>query len=253
VRGPAVAAGILALMPPGASAAPPGSVGLGVWPARTTVAGGEPQVVHVHNGGIGGVAIDVAPAGFALDLHGAPRIARSRDSAHWLTVRPRALFVAPGATQTFTVWPVVPRGARPGDHPALVILRTRPPGGRAIGVRLRIGVLVDVRVAGNAHRRLALGPPRVSVRGRRRVVSVVVANLGDLTETTVPRFTLQLRAHGRLVARLRAKPRELLPRSRGLVEFVYTGRVHGRLRAVLGVRPLEGGIVTGRRAYWLRL
>ena len=132
----AVALAVLASLPAGATATPPASLGLAVWPARAAVAGGRPQVIHVRNGGIRPVIVEAAVAGFALDLRGTPRVVAARGAARWLAVRPRFARVAPGATRTFTAWPAVPRGARPGDHPALVLLRTRPAAGSfSIGAR----------------------------------------------------------------------------------------------------------------------
>jgi hypothetical protein len=248
----ALAAGVLALLPPGAAAAPPAPIGLGVWPARTVIAGRSPQVVHVRNGGVAPVTIDLSASGFALDLRGSPKVVTSRGSARWLAIRPKVLEVPVGITKTFTVWPAVPSGARPGDHPALVLLRTRPPGGRSIGVRVRIGVVVDVRIAGKASRRVALRSVRVIRRGSRREVAVAVANLGDVTETSAG-VRLELWAGGRRFARLQARPRELLPHSRGLLEFVYAGNRSGVVRALVVVRPHALGTVTGRRLYRLRV
>jgi hypothetical protein len=249
----ALATGIVALLPPGASASPSPSIGLGVWPARTVIRGGTPQVVHVRNGGVAPIAVDLAPAGFALDPRGSPRIVAGPGAGRWLTVRPALLRVPPGVTQTFTVWPAVPPGARPGDHPALVVLRTRPPGGRLIGVRVRIGVIVDVRVAGKVRRRVALRSLRVQPRGRRREFLLAVANLGDLTETAGPLASLELWTQRRLLTRLRARPRELLPHSSGLVTFTYSGRRRGAVRAVAVFRLRGGGGTTARRAFEIRL
>ncbi len=254
MRARAFAAGLAALLPPGAAAAPPASLGLGVWPARTVLVGAAPQVVQVRNGGAHAVRIDLSAAGFALDPAGSPRLASTPGAARWLAIRPRSLRVPPGATRSFTVRPSVPRGARPGDHPALVLLRTRPPGGRTIGVRLRIGVQVDVRVPGTVHRRLAFRGLRVEARGRRfRRLIASVANLGDVTEAVRPSVSIELWRPGRLLARLRPAARELLPRSRGLVTFGYAGRVRGAVRVVATWRLRPGGQPTRKRAFRLRL
>jgi hypothetical protein len=241
------------LIPPGASASPSPSIGLGVWPARTVVLGGTPQVVHVRNGGVAPITVDLSAAGFALDLRGSPRIVAAPGAGGWLGVRPTVLRLPPGVTQTFTVWPQVPRGARPGDHPALVLLRTRPPDGRSIGVRVRLGVIVDVRVAGKVRRGVELRSLRVLRHGARRELSLSVANVGDLTETAGREVALQLWARRRLVARLRAKPRELLPHSSGLVTFVYAGKHRGRVRAVAVFRLPGRGGASARRAFVIHL
>jgi hypothetical protein len=223
VRGGAAAlvvAALAALLTAGA-AAPSPSLGLAAWPARATVAAGRPQIVHVRNGGGHSVVVDVAASGFGLDLRGTPRVVRRNAAAGWLVVRPRVLQLAPGATRT--------------------------PGGRAIGVEVRIGVVVDVRVAGVARRRLRIGPLLVVRTGAHRRLVLEVLNDGDLTEHIVPPTTLDLYAGRRLVARLRAARRDLLPHSRGFVEFVYVGARRGPLRAVFVGRGL------GRRAFGVRL
>lgn len=249
VRGEAAAvvlAALAALLTAGA-AAPSPSLGLAAWPARATVAAGRPQAVHVRNGGGRTVVLDVSAAGFGLDLRGTPRVVGRNAAAGWLVIRPRTLRLAPGATRTLTVWPRVPRHARAGDHPALVLLRTRPFAGRAIGVEIRIGVVVDVRVAGAVRRRLRIGPLLVVPAGARRRLVLAVVNAGDVTEHVTPSAALELYAGRRLVARLRAVRRELLPHSRGVMEFVYAGRRRGAVRAVLVGRGL------GRRAFAVRL
>lgn len=243
IRGGATAAAlsVLTLLAVGAAAAPSAPLGLTVWPARVTVAGGRSQQIHVRNGGTRSFVVDVSPAGFGLDLRGTPRVLRAAGAARWLAIRPRVLRLAPGATGTVTARPVVPKGSRPGDHPTLVLVRTRPGGGRAIGVEVRVGVVVDVRVAGAARRRVVLGPLRVLRRGRRRGLELSVSNEGDVTEHIGPDTSLELYAGRSLVARLRPRRRELLPRSRGLVEFVYRGTHRGPVRALVATddAPLE--------------
>jgi hypothetical protein len=244
LRGGATAAALAAhaLLSVGAAAAPPAArLGLSVWPARLSAVGGRPQQIHVRNGGGRPVVVDVSPAGFGLDLRGTPRVVRAAGAARWLVLRPRTLRLAAGATRTLTAWPAVPHGARPGDHPALVLLRTRPAAGRAIGVEVRVGVVVDVRVAGAARRTVVLHGLRV-VRGRhRRSLLLSVENAGDVTERVGRTASLTLYKGKTLVARLRPHGRELLPRSRGLVEFVYTGPRRGPVRAFVSVvdAPLE--------------
>ena len=243
IRGGASAAAlsVLALLPVGAAAAPPATLGLTVWPARVTVAADRTQQIHVRNGGARPLVVDVAPAGFGLDLRGTPRVLRAAGAARWLAIRPRSLRLAPGATGTVTARAAVPHRARPGDHPTLVLLRTRPGGGRAIGVRVQVGVVVDVRVAGAARRRVVLGSLRVVRQGHRRGLVLAVVNEGDVTEHIGPDTSLGLYAGRTLVARLQPRRRELLPRSRGLVEFVYRGGHRGPVRALVATddAPLE--------------
>ena len=53
-----------------------------------------------------------------------------------------------GAKASLHVRAVPPRRAAPGDHPALVLLTTRPLGVKHVRVRLRVGVVVVLRVRG---------------------------------------------------------------------------------------------------------
>ncbi|HZO63127.1 MAG TPA: hypothetical protein VFB35_09125 [Gaiellaceae bacterium] len=223
-----------ALAPAGAAASPPNELGLTVWPARAVVAAGRPQVIHLRNGSGRAVVVDASVAGFALDLRGTPRVVRTGADRRWLAVRPRAVHLAPGASATVTAWPIPPPHARPGDHPELVLLRTRPLAHGSIGVLVRVGVVLDVRVPGKAARRLEVRGLRVVRTGRGARVVLTVANTGDVTTSFGAATPLQLYSQrGRLLARLRPRGRELLPHSRGLVEFDYVGRPLGRVRALL--------------------
>jgi hypothetical protein len=145
----------------------------------------------------------------------------------WLSVRPRRLALAPGASRPVTVRSVVPRGAEPGDHPALVLMTTRPSSLETLAVRVRLGVVVAVRVPGKIVRRLRV--LRVHVT-RARTLRLLVANRGNVTEKPARGcLRLTLRRHRRAVVRLRPLVHELLPRTAGLVEPRYRIRRPGPL------------------------
>jgi hypothetical protein len=127
-----------------------------------------------------------------------------------------------------------------------VLLRTRPLGHGSIGVLVRVGVVLDVRVPGRAMRRLAVLGLRVVRRARGARLLLSVANRGDVTAVFGAGTPLQLSA-GRRTVRLRPRGRELLPHSSGLVEFDYSGRRLGRARAWL----IAGG--APRRVFDVRL
>ena len=233
-----LAAGLLAALAlasasAGASASRP-VLALTAAPARVALAGSGIETVRVMNPGLAPVSVDVARAGFSLDRRGRPKIARRgglRAATGWLAVRPRRFVLRPGATRLLTVRSRVPRRAEPGDHDALVLLTTRRRRSAAVTVRMRIGVVVVVRAPGRVIRRLALRRMHVR-RGRRvRVVELVVANRGNVTETLERgRIRVELR-HGRFRARLRSEPRELRPRTSGVVQLRYGGRLRGRVTA----------------------
>jgi hypothetical protein len=71
------------------------------------------------------------------------------------------------------------------------------------------------------------------------MLALLVANRGNVAER-VGRSTLALRVlrRGRLVTTVRPRPRDLLPGSRGLVEFALPRRLRGRVRAVVAAPRL---------------
>jgi len=133
----------------------------------------------------------------------------------------------------------------------LVLLTTRPVGVRRVRVRLRVGVVVDLRVRGRIVRRL--DARRLTVRRRRqlRLLDLLLVNRGNVTERLRrDGLRLVLSRAGRTVARLRTTRGELLPRSRGIAEFVYRGPARGTVVARVELRPS----IRGRRlAFHLRL
>jgi hypothetical protein len=224
VRLAAVAVSALAVSAGAGAARPP--VALIASPAHVALAGSAKAPVTVTNSGAEPVVVDVARAGFALDLRGRPRVSGRRPS--WLGVAPRQLSLAPGATATVSVSSRVPPRAEPGDHSELVLLTTRSPTARGLPVRLRLGVVVVVRAPGKVVRRLAL----VRIRARRvrhaRVLGVLIANRGNITETVgASCAVLWLHRRGRILARLAAPERRILPHTSGLVKLVYRGKARG--------------------------
>ena len=234
----ALAVGAVAASLPGAATG--GGIGLSASPLRLTLRGASAAAVTVRNAGRRPLLVDVSRAGFARSLHGRPRVRQARGAAAWLRLRPRRLRVAPGGKAVLRVRAAPPRRAEPGDHPALVLLTTRPLGARRVRVLLRVGVIVDLRVAGRIVRRL--DARRLTVRRGRRLLELLLVNRGNVTE----RFgrdglRLVLSRNGRLVAMLRPRRGELLPRSRGLAEFTYGGAARGRVVARVELRPTLPG------------
>jgi hypothetical protein len=249
------AAGPLLGEPVGAGPASPPAA-LSASPSRVRVAAGGRSTLRVTNAGAHAVVVTAAPAGYALDLRGRPRIAGNGvagGSAPWLVVRPRQFTLAPGATVPLTVATALPSHASPGDHAALIVLATRPADIGRVAVALRLGVVVDVRVPGVVVRRLLLGRARVRRSGRGRTLEVVVANKGNVSELLrAGRLRVTLRRRGRLLAVLRSQGQELLPRTTGIVDFRYGGDARGRVTAVVELsRARAGGPVL--RRFELRL
>jgi hypothetical protein len=192
---------------------------ISVSPVRIRLAGAASRAITITNAGNAAASVDVRPAGFVLDPRGKPAVARERRG--WLHLQPRQLVLAPGGRAIVTVSSAVPFGSAPGDHPALVLFTTRRPRSAGVAIRMRIGVVVFVRVAGRIVHRLAVG----GLRARRRVLEVVVVNRGNVVERAHVRIFL-LRS-GHVLARLGSLGRIFLPHSRGVERFRYAARLRG--------------------------
>ena len=245
----AVVLGAAAASIPGAAAG--GGIGLSASPLRLTLRGASAAAITVRNPGRRPLLVDVSRAGFARSLHGKPRVRPARGTAAWLRLRPRRVRIGPGAKATLHVVARPSRRASPGDHPALVLLTTRPLGVRRVRVRLRVGVIVVLHVRGRIVRRLDARGLTVRRAGARRLLELLLVNRGNVTERLGgDRLRLVLRRHGRTLATLRPRRRELLPRSAGIAEFAYRGHVRGNVLARIELQPRVSG---RRRSFHVRL
>lgn len=248
----------LALVPAsaGAGATQPRPVALTAAPARLILLGNGSGTVRVRNPGQKRIAVDVTPAGFALDLRGRPRIVGpggARSATRWLTFRPAHLTLGPHSTAQLRVTARVPRDAVPGDHDALALLTTRPVARKRVSVRLRLGVVVVVRVPGTVVRDLRLGRLRVARRASGPALELLVENAGNVTEPLVRVRTVVFRLSTRRhIATASTDARELRPRTRGLLEFRLRPGVHGTVTARV-VIPAAPGRPTIRRMYQIRI
>jgi hypothetical protein len=138
----------------------------------------------------------------------------------------------------------VPARAQPGDHHALVLLATKPSRVGGVGVRMRLGVRVAVRVPGKVVRRVIVRGLHVRRSGRLRNLDVALANDGDLIETSAVTVVLSQRGS---VERVHAALREVLPRTRAILTAPYSGRLRGRVLARVEVDGIA------RRSFRLRL
>jgi hypothetical protein len=245
----AAAVGLVAASPPGAAAVR--GIGLSASPLCLRLTGTSAAAVTVRNPGRRALLVDVSPAGFARSLRGRPRLRPARGAAAWLRFRPRRLRLAPGGKAVLHVRAAPPRRAEPGDHPALVLLTTRPVGARRVRVRLRVGVIVDLRVPGRIVRKLDARRLTLRRRGRLRLLELLLVNRGNVTERLGrDGLRLVLSSNARPVATLRPRRGELLPRSSGLAEFAYHGPARGKVVARVELRPSIPG---HRPAFHLRL
>ena len=221
---------------PGAAAGR--GVAISASPLRLTLRGASAAAITVRNPGRRPLLVDVSRAGFARSLRGRPQVRAARGAARWLRFRPRRIRIAPHRKATIHVAAKPPRRAEPGDHPALMLLTTRPLHVHRVRLRLRVGVIVVLRVRGRIVRRL--DARRLTVRrvGSRRLLELLLVNRGNVTEHLGgARLRLVLLRRGRTLATLRPRRRELLPRSAGLAEFPDHGRVRGDVVARVELRP----------------
>jgi hypothetical protein len=209
-------------------APPPPPVALSASPPRIALAARETRALWVTNPGRAPAVVAIAPAGYALALRGRPQVEPQR-RPQWLRITPTRLVLAPRSSGTVTVSTRSVRGVGPGDHAALVVLRIQPQT-RDIGVRMQIGVVVVMRVPGKVKHRLQLQ----GVKVRHGILELKVANRGNVAERLTPRrLRITVVQGGRVVARLRARDRELLPSSRGVIALQCRARGHLRVRVTI--------------------
>jgi hypothetical protein len=226
--------GGLVVLPTGTARERP-VVSLSASPARVLTGPGRVQVVSLRNFASSTASVSARAGGVALDLRGRPRIVGRTAASSWLGLSPRELSVRAGGAAELRVQARVPRGAEPGDHHAVVLLATRTTEADGVGVRMRIGVRVVVRVPGRVVRRLLVRGIAVRRSGRVRVIDVALANRGNVTET-LPRGRIAVVVRGRAGSdRLFARRRELLPHSRAVVSVTYRGLRRGLATATVEI------------------
>ena len=234
---------------PGAAAAR--DIGLSASPLRVTLSGASATAVVVRNPGRRTLLVDVSPAGFARSLRGKPRVRPARGGIRWLRIRPQRIRIGPGGKGILHLRAVPPARAAPGDHPALVLLTTRPLGVRQVRVRLRLGVIVVLRVRGRIVRRLDARALTVRRSGTRRLLDLRLVNRGNVTERPAgDGLRISLFRDRRKLATLRPRSVELLPHSAGIAVFAYRGRVRGVTVARVELPAPVGG---KRRSFHVRL
>ena len=241
-RAALAAAALLAAAAPIPGAAATGGMRLSASPVRLTLTGAAGTSITVRNPGSRPLFVNVSRAGFARSLRGRPQVRAAKAAAAWLQVRPRRVRLAPHAAATVHVAALPPPRAEPGDHPALVLLTTRPVGAGRVRVRLRVGIVVLVHVPGRIVRRLEPRALTVRRRGSRRLLDLRLANRGNVVERLGGgRLRLVLLSRGRTVATLRPRRQELLPHTAAIAEFVYRGRVRGAVVARVKLSPPSRG------------
>jgi len=234
---------------PGAAAGR--GIGLSASPLRMTLHGASSAVITVRNPGRRTLRVDVTRAGLTRSLRGQPRVRQAGGRVAWLRLQRRRFRIPPGAKATLRL-AAAPRGrAGPGDHPAVVLLTTRPVGMHRVRFRLRVGVIVVLHVGGRIVRRLDARSLTIRRVGTKRTLELLLVNRGNVTERIGDNsLRLELLRHGRVFATLRPRRQELLPRSTGLAEFAYRGPARGDVLARIELPPV---VLGARRAFRIRL
>jgi hypothetical protein len=229
-----------------ASAGAPRRGGLVVWPARATLVAGSTTTLHIANHTRTSVAVAVRTMGLALDARGAPRLVRSSAGTALVSLRSTRVVIRAGAVGSIGVRVLSAHGLAAGDRPALVLLSARSAGGAGIGVQVRIGVPVEVRVPGVVRRRLELGA--LHLRGRR--LELGVRNNGNVAERLGRgSVVVEVWRGSRRLATLQPRLRDLFPHARGLLEYRLPKRLHGRARVIARLAVPT----TGRRTFSVAL
>jgi hypothetical protein len=226
-----LAAAVAALVGP--VAAPPRTT-LSVSPAHVALQAGSRATLHIQTGAGGPLLLRASVAGLALDLRGKPRIAARREAAPWLSVSPASVEVGRRGA-TLVIASHRRPSSWPGDHSALVLLTATAPPAKGVAIQLRVGVVVTMRVKGRLVHRLEVVAARVgrSSVGRRsarraRMIELTFANRGNVIESIGgPRLRITLLRRGRVIARLAARRRKVLPHTAALVLVRYGGRSRG--------------------------
>jgi hypothetical protein len=247
------AASALAFAVAGAGADRP-PLALSATPTRVVLAAGAWTAVRVTNAGRAPVVVDVATSAFVLDPSGRPRISGLDEADHWLVLAPRRLALGAGRSATVAVSAVVPRRARPGEHAALILFRTRPRAGAPVPIVMQVGVVVTVRVPGRVVRRLDVRGLRLVRHGRRRTFLLTIWNRGNVSEALpMRRVRVVLRRGGRLFATLLPLRRQILPHAVAVLALRYAGGVRGWVQAAVAIRHPRPGSALLRRTYRIRL
>ena len=215
----------------------PASLGISVTPTQLTLLGAATQTLTVSNTGDGPAMIAVSTAGYAIANDGNFVVGgSSNDNARaWLHVEPAKLRLGPGGSGIVTVTSSPPSNATPGDHHALVLLTTSP-GDGTVGIRTRVGVVTLVRIAGTIVRKLTIQ----SVAVKNGSLLVRIANDGNVNERLLAgQVTVDIPSVPR---HLRGGARDLLPNTSGDVTVPLPRSLHGRLTAIVHVRPTPAAL-----------
>jgi hypothetical protein len=105
-----------------------------------------------------------------------------RGATPWIALSRSTLILPPHSEQRVPFTLDIPRGTPPGDYLATIVGAPVSTQRVANGLTLvsRAALVVDVTVIGHAHPSLEVGTPQVSGQGSTRVVTIDIANTGNV-------------------------------------------------------------------------
>lgn len=123
-------------------------------------------------------ALTTPQGGFAPGQQAQPPLG----ATPWIALSRATLILPPHSEQRVPFTVAIPRGTPPGDYLATIVGAPVSTQRVANGLTLvsRAALVVDVTVVGHAHPALSLGVPQVSGQGPNRLVTIDVANTGNV-------------------------------------------------------------------------
>lgn len=123
-------------------------------------------------------ALTTPQGGFAPGQQAQPPLG----ATPWIALSRTTLILPPHSEQRVPFTVAIPRGTPPGDYLATIVGAPVSTQRVANGLTLvsRAALVVDVTVVGHAHPALSLGSPQVSGQGPNRLVTIDVANTGNV-------------------------------------------------------------------------
>jgi P pilus assembly chaperone PapD len=227
-----------------AASAPQPPAAISVTPTQLVLDGRSAGTITVTNPGLRRMAVTTEVGNYVIASDGGvvvdPQLPPARSAKRWISVSPRTLRLAPGASVQVAVESRPARHARPGDHHALVMFTTVSVTNQ-VAIRTRVGIPILVRVAGTLVRDLRVMSLRVDRTGDRHSLRLAVANRGNVNERLLRgQVTVLLRRGARTLAVLQPGTRTLLPGTAATLVMPYGGALRGRLTALVRVRPTPG-------------
>jgi len=220
-----------------------GAVSLAVRPTELVLVGSSRGVFTLRNSTDSPVTLTAAVGNYKIKSNGTvvvnPKVPRKGSAKRWLSFSPKTLTLNAHKSGSLNVASHPAKHAGPGDHNALILFTTGPKGKGKVLVRTRIAVAVLVRIKGKLKRKLVA--QSLSANHKKHRLTLTVYNKGNINER-LPKhnLTVTLKKGSRVVERISAPPRDILPRSRSVYELHYRHGLKGKLTALVTLRPVNG-------------